>query len=75
MLFPLSRLQRGAKARIVTINAGRGLVQRLMQMGLIPGAIIEVIENSRGPILLQVESIRIAIGRGMADKILVELVK
>ena len=72
MLVPLVSLQRGAKARVVAIEAGRGLVQRLMQMGMLPGAVVEVIENSRGPVLLQVEGIRVAIGRGMASKILVE---
>uniref|UniRef100_A0A7J3ZKA7 Ferrous iron transport protein A n=1 Tax=Fervidicoccus fontis TaxID=683846 RepID=A0A7J3ZKA7_9CREN len=72
MLVPLASLPQGARARIVSINAGCGLVQRLMQMGLFPGTIVEVLENSRGPILIQVEGSRIAIGRGMASKILVE---
>jgi len=70
---PLAYLPRGSKARVVDIvGPGRGLRERLMQMGLVPGAVVEVLENSRGPVLVLVEGVRIAIGRGMALRVLVE---
>lgn len=69
---PLTSLSKGAKAKIVSINAGRGLTYRLMQMGLTPGTVIEVIENSSGPLIISVRDVTIALGRGMAGKILVE---
>jgi len=40
--------------------------------GLVPGAVVEVLENSRGTVLVLVEGVRIAIGRGMALRVLVE---
>jgi len=69
----LDNVPAGARARIKGLNAGHGLATRLMQMGLTPGAEIEVLNNSRGPILLRVRGVTIALGRGMARKIIVEL--
>jgi Fe2+ transport system protein FeoA len=42
-------------------------------MGLVPGVEIEVLRNSlRGPFLIALRDSRIILGRGMAQKILVE---
>ncbi len=42
-------------------------------MGLVPGAEIEVLRNSlHGPFLISVKGSRIALGRGMAQDIVVE---
>jgi len=49
------------------------MVARLYQMGLYPGSIVEVINNQGiGPITIRALGILLALGRGMADKILVE---
>jgi ferrous iron transport protein A len=72
MLKPLTELPKGSKVKVVDIVAGKGLRDRLLQMGLTPGAVVEVVENSSGPIILSVRGVTIALGRGMASKVLVE---
>jgi len=60
----------GTTVRVVKIDAGRGLKQRLLALGLVPGANIYVVENRYGPVRLWFNNSRIAIGRGVAAKIL-----
>ncbi len=60
----------GTTVRVVKIDAGRGLKQRLLALGLVPGANIYVVENRHGPVRLWFNNSRIAIGRGVAAKIL-----
>ena len=56
--------------RVVKIDAGRGLQQRLLALGLVPGSDIYVLDNRHGPVKLCFNSSRIALGRGVAAKIL-----
>ncbi|MGD8456407.1 MAG: FeoA family protein [Anaerolineales bacterium] len=67
--FPLSRAPVGQKVRLVHIHGGRQLTHRLVEMGLTPGVIIRVLQNSGGPLLVAESDSRIAVGRGMAEKI------
>jgi Fe2+ transport system protein FeoA len=47
----------------------------MSELGLTPGVELEVFQrNDQGPLLIAVRDTRLAIGRGMADKVLVELV-
>jgi Fe2+ transport system protein FeoA len=58
--------------RIDAIDAGSGFQGRLADMGIAPGAEIEVLRNSaHGPFIVSVKGSRIMLGRGMAQKILV----
>lgn len=70
--IPLSMVEPGREVTIVEIRAGKGLQQRLLSMGLIPGERAKVLNNwGRGPFLLQVKGTRVALGYGVAHKILV----
>ena len=60
----------GTTVRVVRINAGRGLKQRLLSLGLVPGADIYVLDNRHGPVKLCFNNSRIAVGRGVAAKVL-----
>jgi len=71
---PLSHVPAGYTVRVVSIIAGRGAARRLAEMGLTPGSIVRVLKNDVGPILLYVRGITVAIGKGMAMKILVEVI-
>jgi Fe2+ transport system protein FeoA len=63
----------GCTVRLVGIQAGRRLQARLAAMGLVPGVEVEVIHNRvHGPFIIAVKGSRIVLGRGMANKILVE---
>jgi len=66
-----------AKSRVElilsAIQGGEALERKLTDMGLIPGEKIRKLESSRsGPVILLVKGAKIAIGRGMANKIIVE---
>ncbi len=66
-----------ADNRWVTISGyagGRGLESKLRQYGLFPGDRARVIRRAPlgGPILVEVDGREIVLGRGVADKILVE---
>ena len=78
-MAPLGLLSRGDKAEIVEIKGQMGCchgssknqLSHVEDMGLRIGKIIEMLNNEgRGPILLKVDESRIAIGRGMAMKIM-----
>ncbi len=71
-LRPLSTVQRGETVQVVRIEAGRRLSQRLVELGLTPGVVIQTVHVNGGPILIAVRGARLAIGRGMAEKILVK---
>jgi len=58
-------------ARIVAIEAGKGLRQKLFLRGLFEGKVVRIISNY-GPTTLEVDRNVIVIGRGMAQKIMVE---
>lgn len=71
--MPLTTVQPGRSVRIVSVNAGHGLAGRLSAMGLVPGAEVTVLQNClRGPFLLGIGEGRIALGRGVANRIVVE---
>ena len=54
----------------------RGSLARLESMGLRKGETIEMMSNQKiGPILVRAGETRIAIGRGIAEKIAVKLLK
>lgn len=71
-ITPLSMMPTGSAGRVVAFRGGYGPMRRMMEMGITPGSIIRVINNSVGPILIEVRGATYALGRGMASKILVE---
>lgn len=71
-LHPLSACRRGETVRLVRIQAGRHLTRRLVELGLTPGVTMQVVHKNGGPLLIAVRGARLALGRGVAEKILVE---
>jgi DtxR family Mn-dependent transcriptional regulator len=70
----LVEVKAGAIVKISrVIGGGRGFQERLNAMGLLPGTVLTVMKNSgRGPFLVDVKGSRLALGRSMAQKIIVE---
>jgi Fe2+ transport system protein FeoA len=69
----LSAVHGGESARIRQLAGGQAFWSRLAPLGFFPGARLRVIQNmGRGPLLIAVCDTRVALGRGEADKILVE---
>jgi Fe2+ transport system protein FeoA len=71
-VMPLAMASAGEKIRIVKFASGRGMCQRLSSMGLNVGSEIEIAKKGfQGPLLIEAGDTRLAIGAGMAHKIIV----
>jgi Fe2+ transport system protein FeoA len=79
---PLTALKDGEIAILTYIKTGHGRDQgrgggfekRLMDMGLTPGTKVTVVKSApfHGPLEILVRGSRLALGRGMAERIFVE---
>jgi ferrous iron transport protein A len=55
------------------ISNGSGILRRLLDLGLTKGCSFKVVQGSRmGPILVEVRGTRIALGHGIARRLVVE---
>lgn len=72
--FPLTMASKGETVRLESIHGGENLVHRLTALGLTPGVQLSVIQDTGGPVILSVRDSRIALGRGMAHKVMVSSV-
>jgi len=85
MELPLTAMKDGESGIIKSIKAspgrgrgeGWGFQKRLMDMGLTPGTKVTIAKSApfRGPIEVHVRGSRLALGRGMAERIFVEITK
>jgi Fe2+ transport system protein FeoA len=68
----LSSVDQGKEVTLIDIDGGRGIRSKLYSMGLVPGVKLTVLRgNCAGPVMVAVKDSRLAIGRGMAQKIIV----
>lgn len=66
----LSQVEVGQTARVLGLNGGRAVGERLAEFGLVPSARVSVLRNSsHGPLLVAVQGARLALGRGEAAKV------
>ena len=70
----LAEVPAGRRVRITGHRGGRMLRARLLAMGLNLGREVDVIQNNRGLIIVGINGGRVALGRGISQKILAELV-
>jgi ferrous iron transport protein A len=65
----------GQSGTVLQILGGYGLTRRLQALGVRPGKKLTKISSmfGHGPVTVRVDDTQIAIGFGMADKIIVEL--
>ncbi|TXT55465.1 MAG: putative Fe2+ transport system protein, subunit A [Promethearchaeota archaeon] len=70
----LTECDKGAELKVVRVNAGHRAKRRLANLGIVPGSIIRKQRSApfRGPLQLIVKGSSIVIGRGLADKVIVE---
>lgn len=68
----LAEFPAGRRVRITGHRGGRMLRARLLAMGLNLGREVDVIQNNRGLIIVGVNGGRVALGRGISQKILAE---
>jgi len=70
----LSQLGKGEKGIVKRLEGGYGFQRKLSSMGLRIGKQVRIFSYQplRGPLVIEVDNMRIAIGRGMANKIIIE---
>jgi ferrous iron transport protein A len=68
-------METGQTGTVIQILGGRGLTRRLEAMGIRPGKKVTKISSMlfHGPVTLRTNQTQVAIGFGMASKILVEV--
>lgn len=73
-MTPLDRIEENRQVRVVDIQGGWGIRRRLGQMGIHPGDVITLVRYGafQGPILIHVHGSQVALGRGIASRILVK---
>jgi ferrous iron transport protein A len=71
-LVALARLPVGSRACIRRIQGGRHLIHRLLSLGLRVGSEIELTQRRGGGVVVANAGSRVALGAGVAEKLLVE---
>jgi ferrous iron transport protein A len=75
MQIRLVDMEQGEKGVVVEIRGGKGITARLHNMGIFRDQQITKVHSQlfHGPVLVEVGSAQVAIGFGMAQKIIVEV--
>jgi ferrous iron transport protein A len=70
----LAEMRTGQTGTVVGVLGGHGLIQRLDALGIRPGKKVTKLSSTifRGPVTLRVNNTQVAVGFGMARKIIVE---
>lgn len=71
-MLPLAMIAEGEEVQLINVVGGRGMRRRLADLGLNPGMNIRVVRvDPLGPMIVDVKGSRIALGRGMAQRVMV----
>ena len=69
-MLPLSHLKPGEVGRVMAVEGGHGIRQKLFLRGLFEGSVVRVI-SCYGPVTVEVDRSTVSIGHGMAQRIIV----
>ena len=71
--MPLAMASIGQEVALSRVQGGRGLLHRLAEMGLTPGARLRVLSRGRpGPFIIMVKDSRFVLGQGMVHRMFVD---
>ncbi|RJR34321.1 MAG: ferrous iron transport protein A [Deltaproteobacteria bacterium] len=70
--LPLAQVQPGQRVRITGYQGGRMLRARLLALGLNLGREVDILQNNRGLIIVGLNGGRVALGRGISQKVMTE---
>ncbi len=71
-IIPLVMMPEGKDSKIISINAGSSLINRLRSMGFIENTLLKVKKGINGSLIVSINGCDYALGRGMASKIMVQ---
>jgi ferrous iron transport protein A len=71
----LAEMRIGQTGTVVEVLGGHGFIRRLYALGIRPGKTITKLSATlfRGPVILRVDNAQVAVGFGMARKIMVQV--
>jgi len=69
MCIPLNGIGIGKSAEVNNIEGGEIMAKKLLEMGMNTGAIIKMIKNDTGALIIKIGETRLVLGRGMAQKV------
>ena len=71
----VNQMHAGQSGRVVQVSGGRGMTTHLQALGIMPGKIVTKVSSAfmRGPVVIVVDRVQVAIGFGMASSIIVAL--
>ena len=69
----LDQLPLGQSAEVVHIGAEKATRRRLLDLGVLPGVDLRVLQSAGGPLLVAVRDSRLAIGRTLAQTVFVKI--
>ena len=75
--IPLNDMRANQEGKVVQITGGAGVVRKLDAMGVEVGGKIKKIGSTlrNGPLVFEIKRTQVAVGRGIAQKILVKIKK
>jgi ferrous iron transport protein A len=70
--MPLAMVSHGELKQVSSLRATGEVKQRLTELGFIPGSMVRVVGENDSGLILMVKDTRLAINRGLAQKIMVQ---
>jgi len=73
----LAEMRTGQTGTVVEVLGGHGFIRRLDALGVRPGKKVTKVSSTlfRGPVILRVDNAQVAVGFGMARKIIIDVQK
>ena len=73
----LDCLAQGSSAEVVELACGASALRRLGELGIVEGAILRVRRRAPfgGPVLVEVDGSVVALGRGLARRVIVRMLR
>lgn len=68
----LLALKNGRSGRIASIDGGKQMVRRMLSLGLRVGTVVNMLNHRGRSVVIQNAGTRVALGPGIAEKLLVE---
>lgn len=72
MTKQLTTFCKGDCGKVKGIDAGKCATKRLYEMGFNTGAAVKIIKNDSGPLIVSLNGNKVALGRGVAGKIMLD---
>ena len=75
VLIGIDKLRPGGSGVVRSVAGGRGIIRKLEVMGLRPGKVVTKVSSQfmAGPVTVIVDGRQVAMGRGIAARVMVEV--